>query len=286
MSEGPTVAILLVCRNRRDKTVAAMRRVRAQTLTIPYQFILFDDASTDGTVEAALAEAPETIVIHGDGNAFWNGGLYRCWQRALDFPFKAFLWLNDDVALDLDAFQRLADAWSIMHTRESFDRFLLVGSTRGDDGAVTYGGMRHVPTPVAFRLKKVQPDNTLKPVDTFNGNIVLVPRDVVDRIGINDPAFYHNLGDIDYGLRARSADIPIMLVPGTLGYCDANHAKSQDGFGSPSLSLRGQWRKVNTHHGLPFRSWWHFTQRHSGRWVLLHYLLPYRRLFLPGRGKR
>ncbi len=280
----PVMAILLVCRNRRDTTVAAVRRLHDQSLALSYRIVLFDDASTDGTVAAVLAEAPDAVVVRGVGDAFWNGGLHRAWRRAIDLPCDAFLWLNDDVELDPDAFQRLADGWQAMRAQTGGEAFVLAGATQGSDGALTYGGLRHVRTPFAFRFAAIPPTGALTPVDTFNGNIVLVPRAVVERIGINDPTFHHNLGDMDYGLRASRAGIPVRLLPGTLGLCDANRAKSDRGFGSRTLGLRDQWRKVNTHHGLPFRSWWHFTRKHSGGWWPLHFLLPYRHLLLPRFG--
>lgn len=286
MSELTALAILLVCRNRRDTTVAAVRRLREQSLGTPYRIVLFDDASTDGTVEAVSAECPDAVVVRGDGDAFWNGGLFRAWQAALDLPCAAFLWLNDDVILDGDAFLRLSDAWTTMCARQGSDRFILVGSVRDRDGTVSYGGLRHVRSPIAFRLERVLPGAEPVVVDTFNGNVVLVPRAVVARIGINDPAYHHNLGDMDYGLRARRAGIPSLLLPGTLGSCDLNVAKRDHGFGAAGLSLREQWRKVNTHHGLPFASWWHFTRRHSGGWWPLHFAGPYRRLVLPRLRRR
>ncbi len=282
----PSMAILLVCRNRRDITVSAVRQLREQSLGAPYRIVLFDDASTDGTAEAVLAEAPDAVIVRGEGDAFWNGGLFRAWQRALDLPCDAFLWLNDDVTLDPDAFLRLADAWATMRERLGSDRFILVGSTRGEDGVVTYGGLRHVRSPVALRLECVPPGTSLIAVDTFNGNIVLVPRAVVQRIGINDPVYHHNFGDMDYGLRATRDGIPAVLVPGTLGRCELNTTKRDKGFGSPTIPLREQWRKVNTHHGLPFASWWRFTRRHSGGWWPLHFLIPYRLLVLPARLRR
>lgn len=277
----PTIAVLLVCRNRRDTTVAAVRRLKQQTVDLCHRIVLFDDASTDGTVEAVLFEAPDAVIVRGNGSAFWNGGLYQAWTRALDLQCDAFLWLNDDVELDADAFQRLAEGWRAMIARTGSTAFVLVGATRSSAGKTTYSGIRHIRTPFAFRFAAVPPANDFINVDTFNGNIVLVPRAVVDLIGINDPAYHHNLGDMDYGLRANRAGIPVVLGPGTFGRCEINDEKSRNGFGSPALRLRDQWRKVNSHHGLPFRSWWHFTRKHSGGWWPLHFLLPYRHLILP-----
>lgn len=274
-----TIAVLLVCRNRRETTLCALKALHAAAVPgIALQAVLFDDASTDGTVEAVTREFPETMVVHGDGNAFWNGGLFKAWSAALDLPAQAFLWLNDDVELDADAFTRLHGAWQEMIRTSPDKDFILVGSTRGSDGQLTYGGNRLVRSPFAIRLPLVAPTNELTSIDTFNGNFVLVPREVVNRIGLNDPEYFHNLGDHDYGLRASRAGVAVRLLPGTIGVCESNHAKKQKGYGSRSLSVREQWRKVNTHHGLPFRSWWRFTRRFSGKWFPIHFLAPYRKL--------
>lgn len=270
------LAVLFVCHNRRETTLRALCSVGAAEGHFQITAVLFDDASSDGTAEAVVAEFPDTIIVQGDGNAFWNRGLYAAWTRALDLAPDGYLWLNDDVALNGDALGRLAAAWDQMAAARPDGRFILVGSTRGSDGAITYGGQKVESSPFALRLRMVPPDSDLKGVDTFNGNIVLVPREVVDAIGINDPFFHHNFGDNDYGLRARRAGIDVRLLQGTLGECEANVLKKSRGYGSPRLSVRDQWQKVNTHHGLPFRSWWRFTRRHSGIWFPLHFLLPYR----------
>lgn len=275
--------MLLVCRNRRDTTLEALRALSSATSNsaILVRQVLFDDASTDGTVEAVLEQYPKTIVVRGDGTAFWNGGLYQAWREALPLQVDAFLWLNDDVVLDSDALLRLRRAWDRSSLKQPEKDFILVGSTRDAAGRVTYGGNRLQPSPFALRLPLVQPVDQAVSVDTFNGNFVLVPREVVSRIGINDPAYFHNLGDHDYGLRARQAGISVLLLEGTIGVCEANDAKKLSGFGSPNLSLSEQWKMVNTHHGLPFKSWWRFTRRHSGAWFLLHFIGPYRNLFVP-----
>lgn len=270
---------LVVCRNRRATTLSALDRLRRQTVSADVSIAVFDDASDDGTPEAIAQSYPDVKIIHGDGNAFWNGGLHQLWSTVHKTPVDAFLWLNDDTILDNDALFRLTEAWKEMQANTGDERFILVGATRGTRGEVSYGGFDVVPSPFAFRLVSAPPhDTALRLVKTFNGNIVLVSRDVVKSVGLNDPGFFHNLGDIDYGLRAQQAGIPIALLPGTLGLCAPNETKTKYGYGSPHLSVFEQWRKVSSHHGLPPRSWWRFTRRHSGSRWLLHFLLPYRHL--------
>lgn len=271
------IAVLLVAHNRREETVRALRSIasRASVETVP---ILFDDASSDGTANAAMEVRPDTIVVPGKGDAFWNGGLHQAWSRALELDVDGFLWLNDDVELDPDALDRLAGSWKVQH-ESGGDAFILVGATRGANGVQTYGAMackrrlQSISFPMELHGKEA------RQVDTFNGNIVVVPKSVTDRIGINDPEFFHNFGDTDYGLRAKAAGIPVIALPDTLGVCEANLTKSARGYGSPALSVGEQWRKVNTHHGLPPRSWLRFTRRHSGALWPIHFALPYRHLF-------
>ncbi|MEN2793591.1 glycosyltransferase family 2 protein [Sphingomonas oligophenolica] len=277
------IAVLLVCRNRRSQTVAAIRAVMQSRAPVELCIVLFDDASTDGTVEAVLAEFPATDIVRGDGNAFWNGGLHLAWKRALSLKVDGYLWLNDDVVIDEDALDRLAKAWITMCSAHRDGRFVLVGTTRNPDGSRSYGGIADDRTPLAFHFRPVLPAESLQRVDTFNGNFVFVTSETVATLGINDPHFHHNMGDLDYGLRATRAGIPVLLLPGFIGECAQNLTKAR-GYSSPSLSIREQWRKVNTHHGLPFSSWWHFTRRHSGFWLPFHFLLAYRWLVLPSRG--
>lgn len=275
------LAVLLTCRNRRETTLAALRGVARQDRSIAPTVFLFDDASTDGTPAAVVAEFPEVRIVPGDGRAFWNGGLHRLWSVARAAPVDAFLWLNDDVALDDDAFARLADAWHAVSARVGGDRFILAGATRGDGGEVSYGGLRRTRRRTALAFAPVAAAPEPVPIDTFNGNIVLVPRGVVDLIGLNDPAFFHNMGDIDYGLRAKAAGVEVTQLPGTLGHCAANLEKRARGFGSPALTLAEQWRVVNTHRGLPPRSWWRLVRRHGGAWWPIQFLAPYRALLIP-----
>lgn len=281
MNTEPQLSImaLLVCRNRRDTTLAAIERIKLQKAPVRASIAVFDDASTDGTPEAVSAAYPDVRIVKGDGNAFWNGGLHRLWSAVRDEEVDAFLWLNDDSWLDDDAFDKIADGWNEMTRADGDKGFILVGSTRGTDGEISYGGLHMGNSRVAFRMSRAYPkESGLVPISTFNGNVVLVSKGAVGRIGLNDPYFFHNLGDVDYGLRATQAGIPVMLLPGTVGYCEANAAKSQRGYGAPTLSVQQQWRKVNTHHGLPFRDWLYFTRRHSGRNWLLHFVTPYRHL--------
>ena len=276
------IAVLMASHNRRDTTVRAVESVRAARDIADIQVVLLDDGSNDNTDIAVASADPTAIIIHGDGNAFWNGGLYQAWKRALDINVDAYLWLNDDVILDVDAINNLCESYYKLKISINSERFILVGATRNKSGDITYTGKRYINFPFAFRLNEVKPDHELMiPIDAFNGNIVLVPSDVVREIGINDPHFRHGFGDYEYGLRASRRGISVRLMPRTLGICEENTRAQDHGYNSPLISLRKRWEIVNTPKGLPFRDWFRITRKYSGKWWPIHFLLPYRRLVLP-----
>ena len=276
-------AFLLVCHNRRDGTLLALEALQAATAaqSVKVSVFVFDDASTDGTAEAVRAVYPQATIVSGDGTAFWNKGLNDVWRTALSLEADAFVWMNDDVILGPGALAHVRSAWEEAQRRRADCRFILVGATSGAAGEISYGGKRRVRSPWALRLRSVDPTGRLEAIDTFNGNFVVVSRAVINVIGLNDPAYFHNMGDIDYGLRAKRAGIDVWLLPEPIGNCPDNTAKAKLGFSARDLSLFQQWQKVNTYHGVPFRSWARLTFRHSGMWFPLHFFLAYRRLVIP-----
>ncbi|MDY6130235.1 MAG: glycosyltransferase family 2 protein, partial [Prevotella sp.] len=88
-----------------------------------------------------------------------------------------------------------------------------------NNGVFTYGGMDD-----KIKHRLIMPDVTeLKPCATFNGNIVLIPIKVFEKIGYNDNFFHHSFGDIEYGLRATKRGLINYIAPGYYGYCQRNN---------------------------------------------------------------
>jgi GT2 family glycosyltransferase len=278
-AELPRIAVLMAAHNRRDLTVRALQSLEVARDVFNLTVILLDDASTDGTANAVQAAWPDAMVLTGDGNAFWNGGMHQAWLRALTLGVDGYLWLNDDVDLDDDALPALAREWHSLGGGTV--PFILVGPTRDDGGRLSYGGQKLIRDPFALRFERLPMADIIQRAETFNGNIVLISKATVARIGINDSRFLHTLGDIDYGMRASRAGIPVLVMPGTMGVCNNNPPTSFH-----IGSLRTRWRRINSHHGIPMRNWWRITCRYSGIWMPLHFILPYRKMFTTGQSER
>lgn len=96
------LAVLITCHNRRETTLACLRRLFAQELPEGAEFTVFlvDDGCTDGTGSAVKREFPSINVILGDGNLYWNQGMRRAWTCAYKAgDWDGYLWLNDDTML-------------------------------------------------------------------------------------------------------------------------------------------------------------------------------------------
>lgn len=203
------IAVLMTCHNRKDKTLVCLEKLFSQTdvENISLSVYLVDDGSTDGTREAVSRHYSEVNIISGNGSLYWNRGMRLAWEMALaDEKFDYYLWLNDDTTLHHWALRSMLLADN--------EQSIVVGSTCSarDLTNITYGGRNEQGI--------IEPGETKKACSFFNGNIVLIPQFVVDKIGINDPAYPHALGDFDYGLRAAKCGIQIWLAPRTQGYCE------------------------------------------------------------------
>lgn len=249
----PLIAALLTCFNRREKTLECLRRLTTQKLPagIRIEVFLVDDGSTDGTSNAVSCEYPAVHILRGDGSLYWCGGMRLAWREAAVMDPDYYLLANDDTLLDGTS---LASLLAIAQTPAS--RVIAVASIRDpDSGVPSYGGIRDV-------NGLVPATGEAEHCDTFNGNAVLVPRQVYLEIGMLHPAYTHGMGDFDYGLTARRNGIDVIQTPLSVGTCARNPVEGT--WRDKSLSRRARWRMLHSPKGLPFREWMIYNRRNSG----------------------
>lgn len=270
-----SVCALLTCFNRREQTVAGLQRLRlsADSAGLAVHAVLVDDGSTDGTATAVRAQFDWVTVLAGR-DLYWNRGMRMAMEHALKQRSEAhLLWLNDDTLLDDDALQRLLATRRTVISQTGAEP-IIVGCTRdARTGTFTYGGNRRGKGLHRFRFSDLHDPVRPMACDTMNGNVVLLPRAIVDQVGLLDPSFEHALGDLDYGLRAVAAGVPVYTSPGFVGTCNRNPV--QGTFQDRSLGVRKKLRLMLHRKGLPWRSWYVFTRRHGGRAWPFFFIWPY-----------
>ena len=206
------IAVLLTVHNRKEKTLLCLNELFSQQIPKEYSFEVYltDDDCTDGTPEAIKANFPKVNIIIGDGNLFWNRGMYVAWTEAEKKNFDYYLWLNDDTI-----FANSESLATLLNLSSKYQDAIIVGSIRAlKSRNASYGGI--------YKSKLIHPTGNEQKCDTFNGNCVLIPKKVYLILGKNDYTYRHALGDIDYGWRATKQHIPIYATGNFIGLCDPN----------------------------------------------------------------
>jgi GT2 family glycosyltransferase len=226
--------VLVACHNRRDLTVRALTTFAAAARAVgaDADFTVFDDGSTDGTAEALAALDLPITRIAGDGSAYWSRSMAVAEDRMLHAcnDDGYIVWLNDDVELDADSLEvALAAA-------KSNPSAVLVGAMRDPDtGQLTYSGKRRNGLHPLNHSIRLEPNGTLQPIDTFNGNLVFVPTEVARALGGIDGSLPHSGADTDYGMRVCDGGFELLLLPRIVGSCAPNP-------GPPIGSVMDDWR--------------------------------------------
>ena len=93
----------------------------------------------------------------------------------------------------------------------------------------------------------------------MNGNVALISRAVVQRVGNVDPAFVQQMADFDYGLRARAAGCSVWVAPARSA--PAPLIQSVARASGPRRELRRLWSVKELKHG----PWAVYSGRWAGR---------------------
>ena len=194
------IAVLMTCYNRVETTLRCLARLRAAVARVAdakFDVWLVDDASPDGTGERVKAAYPEVNVIRSPGNLFWCKGMRLAWEKAIasGISYDFYLWLNDDVMLKPDAIE------GVLRDYEN-------------GGGVVVGRMASDETEreESFGMRGDKGD-------WMNGNLVLVSREVYEKVGPICGDYQHGYGDHDYGLMAKRAGFPLRASTSLCGVC-------------------------------------------------------------------
>ncbi|MDQ6471032.1 glycosyltransferase family 2 protein [Flavobacterium sp. LHD-80] len=271
MDYKSSIAVLLTCHNRKDKTISSLTALYQCIIPEKFTFDVFlvDDGSTDGTSEAITSQFPSVNIIMGNGDLYWNRGMHLAWERAsIAKDFDYYLWLNDDTFLVKEAISDLLS--------QNFPNAIVCGSTQSSESYnITYGGFNRNSNQLII------PDGTFQKADYCNGNCVLIPRKVFQVLGNLDYIFHHAVGDFDYSLRAKKNGIDLFLAPRYIGFCESHSEVPR--WRSVSLSLRTRLKSLySASSGCYPPQFFVFDKRHNGFFVAcFHYCTIHLRAIIP-----
>ena len=244
------IAVILSCYNRKESTRECLNSLGKVLSVNQIDVFLTDDGSTDGTSEMITKEFPTVHLINGDGKQFWSRGMYLSWKEALKGCYDFYLWLNDDIIL----YSNFMD--ELFNSLEKAGRNAIVSGLieNEEKTEIIYGGYNK-------QKKMVQPSIMPSSITYMNGNVVLVPKAVVNTIGIIDPVYHHDLGDVDYGLRAMKAGFNVVATCNPVAY---GYKNSYCRVREWNSSLSGRFKKLYNPLGSNPSINFYFRKKHFG----------------------
>lgn len=261
------IAVIITCHNRKDKTITCLKGLYSalesyNDAEIYLKVFLTDDGCTDGTAELVnnTFKDKDMEIIKGDGNLYWAGGMRLAWNKAIEErDWDYYLLLNDDTTPLDNMFDELLNAHEFC-----IKNFGTIGIYSGitcdtlNPNLITYGG-RIWKSKIFGIYKMLDPIGKPQKVDLTNANILLVPQEIVSKIGIFYHGYTHGIADFDYSIQTTKHGYKALVTANVCGTCENNH-KSKDTIKNEILQMTLNERKKFFSHPL-----------HSNRERLIYY---------------
>ncbi len=218
------VSIIIVSYNTRELTLACLRSVYAQTEKLRFEIILVDNASTDGSADAIANELSDVRLIRSEKNLGFAGG---CNLGAAAARGQYVLLLNPDTRVLNSAIEKLV-SFAQQHPQAG----IYGGRTLNEDGTLNPMSCWARPTPWSFFCRGVGLTNvfpntrifdpetygswrrdSVREVDIITGCLLLIEREIWNRLEGFDPGFFMYSEEADLCLRAGELGYRPMLSP-------------------------------------------------------------------------
>ncbi len=215
MPKPPAVSVIIVNYNGGEYTPACLDSIPGGT-----EIIVVDNGSKDGSADAIAAKYPAVQVLRNTANL----GFARAVNQGIAASTGRYVCLlNNDARLSPDTLATLLaymdahpdvgmTAPQLLHEdgrkQHSFDNFPSLAT------ALLNKSLLRRLAPDAYP-SKTQDYKEPREVASVIGACMMVRRDVVDRIGPLDEAYFLFLEETDWCLRCRRAGYKVVFVPGS-----------------------------------------------------------------------
>lgn len=246
------IAIIMTCHNRKSTTLTCLDILYKIRQDI--DVFCVDDASTDGTADAIKVQFPQVKLILGDGSLFWCRGMRKAWVEAYETnDYKYYIWLNDDVVLYSNAFQE------IFECSEHFQNKAIISGLIQEVNSKQpiYGGYDE-------NKKLISANGKYNRISRLNGNFVIIPKFVFDKIGFFDNHFHHDIGDVDYGYTAKEMGIDVVSTRCYIGSTNGGLKSDNLRIRQNRVGLIKRFKHLYSPLGAPPYIHFYFLRKHFG----------------------
>ncbi|MCX6378162.1 MAG: glycosyltransferase family 2 protein [Armatimonadetes bacterium] len=218
----PDLSIVIVSYNTREMLRDCLNALPAGAQDLTTEVFVVDNNSPDGSIEMVQKEFPSVICIANRDNA----GFTKANNQALKLAQGEFVViLNPDTETELRSMTTLVN-----FLREHTDTGAVGPKLLNTDGSLQHNG-RRFPTPYREFLghsglanwNRVKFDremeygredfNILAEVDQVSGACMMVPKRVMDEVGMLSEDFYMYYEEVEWCWRIRQAGYKVYYVP-------------------------------------------------------------------------
>lgn len=229
--------------------MSSLQRSLRELYHVEFNILLLDDGN-DNTGKFLLKKFPNLKIklFKGNGTFFWNGGMRYLMEKLKTDEIDFFIFLNDDVILNIDAIKSLFSTYFFSKQPKKVISGKFISKVSNE---FTYG----------IRNKKYQEINIIEEAFFLNGNLVLFPISVIKEIGLLSDRYLHSLGDWDYGLRLKAKGYSLIMTDKPSGFCESNSIPNW--FNSSNTLLE----RINSFHKtkkMSLTEQYHFNKIHFG----------------------
>jgi GT2 family glycosyltransferase len=223
MKPKPSVGIVIPVFNRLELTIKCLNSL--SEVTYPnFTIIIVDDASSDGTYEYLSLHHPDIVLVKGDGNQWYSGGMNAGIKKVFELNLDYILFLNNDNTVEPEFLGYLVEeALNQPNTICCSIVFYENEKTSVRFGGGTINNLTGIAKSFTTRqLKSFTREGTCYITKYAGGMGILVHKSHMKDIGLLDEKYFPMCGDHELWQRAiRKKNYRLCIVPRAIVYGSA-----------------------------------------------------------------
>lgn len=224
------VSIVIVTWNAKDFLKQCLYSIHRETKNLPFEIMVVDNASTDGTSEMVKKEFSEVELIENEKNLGFAKANNMAIRKILDEKKSDYiLLLNSDTVIQEQAIERMILYLENNPSVGAVAPALILPDRRFQTGAAGYLPSALTGFNYFFFLFKLFPENSKalfieqsyfskkkEPVnvDWLSGACLAIKREIVEKVGLMNEAYFFYLDDIDWGRRMKQSNVLLHYLSG------------------------------------------------------------------------
>jgi GT2 family glycosyltransferase len=259
LSAAPSVAVVILSFNQREQTLSCLRHLMAlQPTEGPFDVLLWDNGSKDGTADAVAREFPAVLLEACPENLGVAGGRNAAARLAMDrFNPELLLFLDNDIVVRPDFVGGLRAPFLAPggeRIGQSQAKLLIADQPErlNDGGGCRIEFWRGRTRPVGYmELDRGQRDAPARCVAC--GGAMMVRAELFRALGGFDERFSpYGPEDLDFSLRLQEAGWEAWYRPAAVGLHDYNHTFGAAGYSEEYARHKARhWMELMRRHASP-----------------------------------